>query len=214
VMNGLPRVIHTFNHGNRLQSPWAKTPFLPIRLEIENLTGAAGTHYLWQGSNSILAEGSVEKLGIAESILTPLTGINMPLSNTFYPVVSIRIKSTALTGIVIPTYFQAGTVDNTDIYFKLIRNATVNGTWVDHPDPNAFTQYNYTSTGAITDGVELSAGIITAGGGAAQIRVDTDTVYQIGRSNLGTVSDNLTLAIAAKNANKNAVATMTWIEQR
>jgi len=214
VMNGLPRVIHTFNHGNRLQSPWAKTPFLPIRLEIENLTGAAGTHYLWQGSNSILAEGSVEKLGIAESILTPLTGINMPSANTFYPIVSIRIKSTALTGIVLPTYFQAGTLDNTDIYYKLIRNATVNGTWVNHPDPNAFTQYNYTSTGAITNGVELSAGMITSGAGAGQIRVDTDTVYQLGRSSLGTVSDTLTLAIAAKNANKNAVATMTWIEQR
>jgi hypothetical protein len=214
VINGLPRVIHTFNHGNRLQSPWAKTPFLPIRLEIENLTGAAGTHYLWQGSNSILAEGSVEKLGIAESILTPLTGVNMPSSNTFYPIVSIRIKNTALTGIVLPTYFQASTLDNTDIYYKLIRNATVNGTWVDHPDPNAFTQYNYTSTGAITDGVELSAGMITSGAGAGQIRVDTDTVYQLGRSSLGTVSDTLTLAIAAKNANKNAVATMTWIEQR
>ena len=214
VINGLPRVIHIFNHGNRLQSPWAKTPFLPIRLEIENLTGVAGTHYLWQGSNSILAEGSVEKLGIAESILTPLTGINMPSANTFYPIVSIRIKSTALTGIVLPTYFQASTLDNTDIYYKLIRNATVNGTWVDHPDPNSFSQYNYTSTGAITDGVELSAGMITSGAGAGQIRVDTDTVYQIGRSGLGTVSDTLTLAIAAKNANKNAVATMTWIEQR
>ena len=214
VMNGLPRVIHTFNHGNRLQSPWAKTPFLPIRLEIENLTGAAGTHYLWQGSNSLLAEGSTEKLGIAESILTPLTGINMQLANTFYPVLSIRIKSTALTGIVLPTYFQAGTVDNTDIYFKLIRNATVNGTWVNHPDPNAFTQYNYTSTGAITDGVDLASGLITASGGASQIRVDSDTVYQLGRGSLGTVSDTLTLAIAAKNANKNAVASMTWIEQR
>ena len=214
VINGLPRVIHTFNHGNRLQSPWAKTPFLPIRLEIENLTGAAGTHYLWQGSNSILAEGTVEKLGIAESILTPLTGINMQLANTFYPVLSIRIKSTALTGIVLPTYFQAGTVDNTDIYFKLIRNATVNGTWVNHPDPNAFTQYNYTSTGAITDGVDLASGLITASGGASQIRVDSDTVYQLGRGSLGTVSDTLTLAIAAKNANKNAVASMTWIEQR
>jgi len=187
VINGLPRVIHTFNHGNRLQSPWAKTPFLPIRLEIENLTGAAGTHYLWQGSNSILAEGSVEKLGIAESILTPLTGVNMPRSNTFYPIVSIRIKNTALTGIVLPTYFQASTLDNTDIYYKLIRNATVNGTWVDHP---------------------------ASGAGAGQIRVDTDTVYQLGRSSLGTVSDTLTLAIAAKNANKNAVATLTWIEQR
>lgn len=214
LIDGEPRVIHTFNHGNRLQSPWAKTPFLPIRLELENLTGVAGTHYMWQGSNSILAEGSVEKLGIAESILTPLAGINLPSSNTFYPVVSIRIKSTALTGIVLPTFFQAGTVDNTDIYFKLIRNATVNGTWVDHPDPNAFTQYNYSSTGAITDGVELSSGIIAAGGGASQIRVDTDTVYQLGRGSLGTVSDTLTLAIAAKNANKNAVATLTWIEQR
>jgi hypothetical protein len=93
----------------------------------------------------------VEKLGIAENILTPLTGINMPSANTFYPIVSIKLKSTALSGIVLPTYFQAGTLDNTDIYYKLIRNATVNGTWVDHPDPNAFTQYNYTSTGAITD---------------------------------------------------------------
>lgn len=214
VINGLPRVIHTVNNGNRLQTAWCKTPFLPIRLELENLTGVAGTHYMWQGSNSILAEGSVEKLGIAESILTPLAGINMPSSNTFYPIVSLRLKSTALTGIVLPTYFQASTIDNTDIYYKLIRNATVNGTWVDHPDTNAFTQYNYTSTGAITDGIELSSGIITSGGGFAAVRVDSDTVYQIGRGSLGTVSDTLTLAIAAKNANKNAVASMTWIEQR
>lgn len=214
VINGLPRVIHTVQNGNRLQSPWAKTPFLPIRLEIENLTGAAGTHYLWQGSNSLLSEGSVEKLGIAVSLITPLAGINMPSSNTFYPIVSIRLKSTALTGILLPTFFQASTIDNTDIYFKLIRNATVNGTWVDHPDTNSFSQYNYTSTGAITDGVELTSGIITAGSSGSGIRVDADTVYQVGRSSLGTVSDTLTLAIAAKNANKNAVASMTWIEQR
>jgi hypothetical protein len=214
VINGFPRVIHIVNNGNRLKSPWAKTPFLPIRLEIENFGGAAGTHYMWQGSNSLLCEGSVEKLGIAENILTPLTGINMPTANTFYPILSIRLKSTALTGIVIPTYFQASTLDNTDIYYKLIRNASVNGTWVDHPDTNSFSQYNYTSTGAITDGFSLDSGMITANSGGVPIRIDTDTVYQIGRGSLGTVSDILTLAIAARNANKNAVATMTWIEQR
>lgn len=214
VINGLPRVIHRINSGNRLARPWCKTPFLPIRLEIENLTGVAGTHYLYQGSNSLLTEGSVEKLGIAESHLTTLNGINLPSAKVFYPVLSIRLKSTALTGIVLPTFFQAATVDNTDIYYKLIRNATVNGTWVDHSDPNAFTQYNETSTGAITNGVELASGIINAGGGATQIRVDADTVFQLGRSSLGTVSDTLTLAIAAKAANKDAIATMTWIEQR
>lgn len=161
IVNGLPRVIHTFNHGNRLLGPWAKTPFLPIRVELENFGGAAGTHYMWQGSNSLLSEGSVDKLGIAESIITPLTGINLPNARTFYPVVSIRMKSTALTGIILPAFFQAGTLDNTDIYYKLIRNPTINGTWVDHPDPNAFTQYNYSSTGAITDGVDLLSGLIS-----------------------------------------------------
>jgi hypothetical protein len=214
VIDGLPRVIHTVFNGNRLRSPWAKTPFLPIRLELENFGGAAGTHYMWQGSNSLLVEGSVEKLGIAENILTPLTGINMPNANTFYPILSIRLKSTALTGIVLPTYFQAGTLDNTDIYYKLIRNATVNGTWVDHPDPNAFTQYNYTSTGAITDGFVLDSGMIVAGSSGGPIELDEHTVYQIGRGSMGTVSDTITIAVAAKNANKNAVVAFTWIEQR
>ena len=214
LIDGTPRLIHVVNNGNRLQTPWCKTPFLPIRLEIENLTGVAGTHYLWQGSNSLLAEGSVEKLGIAESILTPLTGINLPAARTFYPVVSIRLKSTALTGIVLPTFFQAATIDNTTIYFKLIRNATINGTWVDHPDSDAFTQYNYTSTGAITNGNDLQSGIITSGGGGTGIRVDTDTVYQLGRSNLGTVSDTLTIAAASSVGNKDVVASLTWIEQR
>lgn len=214
IIDGFPRVIHTFNNGNRLLTPWSRTPFLPIRLELENFGGAAGTHYMWQGSNSLLVEGSVEKLGIAENILTPLTGISLQSANTFYPILSIRMKSTSLTGIVIPTYFQASTLDNTDIYYKLIRNATLNGTWVDHPDTNAFTQYNYTSTGAITDGSVLDSGIITAGASSGPIELDSDTVYQIGRGSMGTVSDTLTLAVAAKNANKNAVATMTWIEQR
>jgi hypothetical protein len=214
IIDGLPRVIHTVFNGNRLRTPWAKTPFLPIRLELENFGGATGTHYMWQGSNSLLVEGSVEKLGIAENMLTPLAGINMPLANTFYPILSIRLKPTTLTGIVLPTYFQAGTLDNTDIYYRLIRNATVNGTWVDHPDTNAFTQYNYTSTGAVTDGFALDSGIISAGANSGPIQLDSNTVYQIGRGSLGTVSDTITIAVAAKNANKNAVVSFTWIEQR
>jgi hypothetical protein len=43
---------------------------------------------------------------------------------------------------------------------------------------------------------------------------DNDTIYQIGRGNLGTVSDTLTLAIASPNTGKDALAAMTWIEQR
>jgi len=213
VVDGFTHIIHTFNHANRSTVPWSSTPFLPIRLEIENLTGVAGTHYLYQGSNSLVSEGEATKLGIAQNVTGPITGRTMSSANTFYPILSIRLKSTALKGIVLPTFFQAATIDNTSVFYKLIRNATLtNANFIDMPDTNAFTQYDVSAT-AYTGGVDLDSGFVIGGGGTG-IRLDQDTVYQIGRSSMGTVSDTLTLAIASPNANKAALAAMTWIEQR
>jgi len=215
IIEGSARTIHTFNTGNRLPFPWSITPFLPIRLEIKNIDGVAGTNYMVQFSNSLTNQGNTTKLGIAQSLLTPLTGYNMPTARTFYPVISIRLKATALQGIVIPSSFQAFTLDNTIIFYKIIRNATIaNGSWVNMTDTNSFVQYNMTSTTAITDGVNIDAGIISIGGGGSRVILDKDTQYQIGRSALGTVSDTITLAIAGYATNKDAVAALTWIEQR
>jgi hypothetical protein len=213
VINGFTHIIHTFNHGNIGTVPWSSTPFLPIRLELENLTGVAGTHYLYQGSNSLVSEGEATKLGIAQNVTGPITGRTMSAANTFYPILSIRLKSSALKGIVLPTFFQAATVDNTSVFYKLIRNATLTGAnFVDMPDANAFTQYDVSAT-AYTNGVDLDSGFVIGSGGTG-IRLDKDTVYQIGRGSMGTVSDTLTLAIACPNTNKSALAAMTWIEQR
>jgi hypothetical protein len=214
IIDGNPIVVQTFNTANTGVAPWCKTPFLPIRMEIENVSAATGPHYIWQGSNSLIADGSTNKAGIAQNILTPTAGISLTTANTFYPVVSIRLKSTMLQGVILPTSFQAATLDNTSIFFKLIRNATVNGTWVDMPDANSFAQYNYTSTGAITNGTDLFSGYIPSNSGGVVNKLDPETAYQIGRSALGTVSDTLTLAIAATNANKQGVGALTWIEQR
>jgi hypothetical protein len=139
-------------------------------------------------------------------------------ANTFYPVLSIRLKSTALQGIVMPTFFQAATTDNTILFYKFIKNATLTqGTWTDMPDSNSFSQYLESpaaGTTQVSGGTVLDNGIISGGSGGTGIRLDKDTVYQIGRSSLGTVSDTLTLAVAAANTNKSAIAAMTWIEQR
>jgi hypothetical protein len=214
TINGHTHTIHTFNHANFLDLPWASTPFLPIRLEIENLNGVAGTHYLYQGSNSLISEGTPDKLGIAQNITSPITGRTMSSANTFYPILSIRLKTAALKGIVLPAFFQAATLDNTSVFYKLVRNATLtNANFVDMPDANAFTQYDVSAT-AYTGGVDLDSGFVISGGGGTGIRLDKDTQYQIGRGSMGTVSDTLTLAIAAPNANKSAIAAMTWIEQR
>jgi hypothetical protein len=214
TIDGHTHTIHTFNTANRLTDPWCSTPFLPIRLELENLTGVAGTHYMWQGSNSLISEGKPDKLGIAQNIGTPVAGRTMAVANTYYPILSIRLKSTALNGIALPTFFQTATIDNTSVFFKLVRNATLTGAnFVNMPDENAFTQYDVSAT-SYTGGIDIDSGFVINGGGGTSIRLDKDTVYQIGRGSLGTVSDILTLAIACPNANKSALATFTWIEQR
>jgi len=204
---------HTFENSNTLDKVWCSTPFLPIRLEIENVTGVAGTHYLYQGSNSLIQEGEPEKLGTLVSIANPITGTTMSVANTFYPIVSIRLKSTQLSAVMILRSLQAATNDNTNVYWKLLENATnTGGTWVDHPDPNSFMQYNITET-ATTGGTTLLNGFVV-GGGAALIDIDDKAQLQIGRSGIGTISDTYTLACASPNANKAALAVLNWIEQR
>jgi len=227
-IDGQVRTIHTINAGNRLPYPWCKTPFLPIRLELTNTTGVStGPHYLYQGSNSLICEGFTDKLGIAQNVGTAVTGRILPVSQTYYPLLSIRLKPTTLTGIVLPTFFQAASLYQTSpssnstaisLAYKFVRNADLTGgTWVDMPDENAFTQYNRTATGIGTAGIDLDSGYIIQGSGGTGIRLDKDTVYQIGRSGIGTISDTLTLAVAVLDTGvTNAVAygAMTWIEQR
>lgn len=216
LIDGFQHVIHTFKNSNIITGPWCSTPFLPIRLELTNTTGGqtAPYHYLYQGSNSLTLEGRPDKLGIAQNIGGPVAGRTMASANTFYPILSIRLKSTALKGVVSPTFFQAATVDNTSVFYRLVRNATLTGAnFVDMPDANAFTQYDVSAT-SYTGGTDLDSGFVISGGSGTGIRIDKDTEYQIGRSSMGTVSDTLTLAIAAPIANKAALAALTWIEQR
>jgi hypothetical protein len=215
VIDGVTHIIHTFNTANTLVNPWCKTPFLPIRIEIKNTTGgqANGTYKIQQGSNSLISEGEPEKLGIAQNIQTAITGVNTGSPNTYTHLLSIRLKSSALQGIVLPTYFQVATTDNTSIFYKLIRNATITGgNWVNMPDANSFTQYNINATG-FSGGIALDSGFVMSGSGG-DIRIDKDTQFQIGRSSMGTVSDTLTIVGACSTNNKSGIAAMTWIEQR
>jgi hypothetical protein len=180
---------------------------------LENVTGVAGTHYMYQGSNSLIQEGDPQKLGVLVSYSNPITGTTMAVANTYYPIVSVRLKSNDLAAIMLPRSLQAATNDNTNVFWSLIENATLTGgTWVDHPDPDAFTQVNTTAT-ALTGGRVILSGF-TIGSGANLISIDSQADLQLGRSGIGTISDTYTLACASPNTNKAALAVLNWIEQR
>ena len=204
---------HTFDNSNTNENVWCSTPFLPIRVEIENVTGVAGTHYIYQGSNSLIQEGEPEKLGILESIANPITGTTMSSANTFYPIISLRLKASQLGAVALIRSLQAATNDNTNVYWRLIENPTLTGAnWTDDSDPNSFMQYD-TSATAITGGNTILSGF-TIAGGAALTPIDEKAQLQIGRSGIGTISDIYTLACASPNTNKKALAVLNWIEQR
>src|SRR5210317_246917 len=236
VIDGATRVIHTHKNANRYERPWAQTPFLPIRMEIEALTTVAGGPYtMLQGSNSVISEGTVGKLGIAQNISAPFYGTRMAnalssavTKDNWYPILSIRLKSPALNGIVLPQMFQVATIDNTNVFYNLVRNATIPAAvtagsdgpqpWLDHPDTNGFTQYQtYITPTNITEanhGSVLDSGFVIAGGGGSGVELEGKTAYQIGRSSLGTVSDVFTILCASNGTGKDALASFTWIEQR
>jgi len=236
VIDGATHVVHTHRTANRYALPWAQTPFLPIRVEMEALSTVAGGPFtMLQGSNSIISEGTVGKLGIAQNISAPFYGTRMAAAlasvatkDNWYPVLSIRLKSSALNGIVLPQMFQVATIDNTNIFYKLVRNATIPPAvtagsdgpqpWLDHPDPNGFTQYQtYIAPTNITEanhGRVLDSGFVISGGGGTGVKLEGKTAYQIGRSSLGSVSDVFTILCASNGTGKDALASFTWIEQR
>jgi hypothetical protein len=214
VIDGHAHVIHTFYHANRINTVWCATPFLPIRVEITNVLGTAGVHKIYQGSNSLISEGEVGKLGIAQNFTTTITGKSLGSPNTFRPVLSIRLKTSSLTGVVLPTFFQAISLSNASVFYKLVLNAELtDASFTDMPDPNSFTQYDQSAT-AYTGGTDLDSGYVSSDSQGLKITLDGDTRFQIGRNSMGTVSDILTLVMASPTNNATAVGSMTWIEQR
>ncbi len=204
---------HTFDNSNTNPHVWCSTPFLPIRLEIENVTGVAGTHYMYQGSNSLIQEGEPEKLGTLVSQGNAITGTTMASANTYYPILSLRLKSNSLSGVVIPRSLQVSTNDNTNIFWRLIENPTLTGAvFTNHANSDAITQYDTTAT-SFTGGKVLLSGFVVGGGGQSVI-IDDKAQLQIGRSGIGTISDIYTLVCASPNANKAALAVLNWLEQR
>lgn len=215
VINNQTIDIHTFLHANVITDPWCSTPFIPMRVELENVSAVAGTS-MYQISSCHSQEAMSDSLGFPLSIATSITGKSLTTSNTYYPVLSLRLKSANLNGIVIPQYLQAGTTDNTFINYQLILNPTLTGaSWANHPTTESIVQYDITAS-TFTGGTILNQGF-AASGYNDRLSLNENAAsgnFQIGRSSMGTVSDILTIAIAAGTSNKAGIAVMNWIEQR
>lgn len=206
--------IHQFDTGNIEPHTWTSTPFLPVRKEITNVTGAAGTHSMYVGSTSIYAESETSIIGRESNASSPITGTSTGnTANVFVPVLSIRLKSDRLRGVVLPIDFQAATLDNTAIFYRLVSNPVLTGaSWVS-AGAESFVEYDISAT-AQSNGTILKTGYLSSSNQGDIIKFDRQVNTQLARNNLGTTSEILSIEIASTQANKAAFASINWIEIR
>lgn len=123
IINGTYIVCHTFQNANLTVGVYMQTAILPLRYEITNTASASGT--LAQICCTVISEGGYEQT--SQTYNARQTTLVSGFSTTFVPLVSIRLNSSYLGAIVIPSNVSAFPVANGSYEFAFIKNATLTG---------------------------------------------------------------------------------------
>jgi hypothetical protein len=197
IINGEYIVCHTFENANVYGTTvYMTTAILPVRYEITSTSALAAT--LTQVCSSVISEGGFEAISV-EHVARRTTIFNtINTTANFFPIVSIRLASTALGAVVIPKsiQFQPTTLQNYEI--ALIKNPTLTGaSWAAVPS-DANVEYDVSATAISAAGTIVQNGYIASSGGGGQTSTIEPTGYnwdlQLGVS-LTSVSDIYTLGV-------------------
>jgi hypothetical protein len=215
VINGNYYVCHKFQHANIISSTYITTASLPLRYEITNTGATSGASTLKQICSTVLSEGGYELRGAQQAVGTPITSPKtLATAGTFYPIVSIRLKSTRLDGIAVATALSA--IGNTAANFNwqvVTGGTTTGGSWVS-AGASSSVEYNLTGS-SFTGGRVIASGYFTA---TASTSVSVDILRaallstQLERDGLTATPYEFTLTLAAGTNNETVFGSMDWEE--
>ena len=215
VIDGNFYVCHKFQHANLITSTYITTASLPLRYEITNTGSTSGASTLKQICSTVLSEGGYELTGLQQAVGIP---INSPrtlgTAGTFYPVISLRLKTARLDGIAILSALSAMPITTGNYNWQLIATGTTTGgTWVS-AGTNSSVEYNITGT-TFAGGRILASGFFNATNqGSSQIDLLKEALFkfQLERNGLTATPFELTLIIASDSASDTVVASLDWEE--
>jgi hypothetical protein len=215
IINGKFIVCHTFHHANNIDSTYITTASLPLRYEIENIGTTTGESTLKQICSSVVSEGGYELRGLQQAVGTVITAPKaLTTAGTFYPVVSIKLKSTRLDAIVILTALSLMGIGSGIYNWKIIVSGTTSGgTWTD-AGANSSIEYKLNGTG-VSGGRTLASGYFTSNNQSSttiDILKEALFKFQLERNGLTGEAYELTLAIAASTNNELVHGSMDWEE--
>lgn len=216
IINGRFILAHTFHHANIITSTYITTASLPLRYEIKNTAATSGSSTFKQICSTVISEGGYELRGLQQAVGTAVNAPRICLNaNTYYPVISIKLKSGFLDAIVILTALSMlGTGNNAIFNWQLVASGTTTGgSWVD-AGANSAVQYNISGS-SFSGGRILASGFLTSntqGQQSVDILKEALFKFQLERNGLTSTANELTLIVAAKIADDQFYASLDWEE--
>jgi len=175
------------------------TAILPVRYEITNTGATASSSALKQICSSVVSEAGFEQTSIDHVAKRDTEFINIDTTATYFPIVSIRLASTALGAVVLPNRVQFLPLTNQNYEVVLLKNPTLTGaTWASTVASDANVEYDVAATAISSIGTVVESNYVTSTGSGGTVNTSSVLSYnwdlQLGAS-LASVSDIYTLAV-------------------
>ena len=214
---------HTFFNSNTEVSPgvprttsYMGTACLPIRMEFEN-TGATGSPSSFRLiCTSVISEGGIEPGGRPRAVGHALASPRRISSTDGYvPILTMRLKSTRLGGIVLPKRFSLAVSGNNNYEWRIIMGGVTTGgagTWLDAGATDSSVQYLLDRT-AITGGTVVEQGYIINSNQSSLSPSQSELFkYQLERNTFTGTSSELTVVLTCTGTNNDVWAAVEWQE--
>lgn len=218
IINGEYIHCHSFQHANVIQGTYITTATLPVRAEIVNTDTTTSSSTLKQICATVLSEGGYQLHGqSAEAKLPIASPRDLTVASTKYPVVSIRLKSNRLDGVVILDSLNVlGITNNANYCWEIVQGgSTTGGSWVS-AGTSSLVEYNITATGySLGDGEVLTAGYAVGsnqGSEMSQLQRENLFEYQLERNSFTSTPYELVLVLSTDNAGADVLASLGWQE--
>ena len=218
IIDGQFILCHTFHHANLITSTYITTASLPLRYEITNTGTTASSSTLKQICSTVISEGGYELRGRQQAVGTPIaTPYDLTVADTYYPIISIRLKSARLDAVAIQTALSLiGTSNNANYNWRMVASGTTTGgTWTS-AGANSSIEYNLTGTSfAQGTGSILASGWFQGsnqGSSVVDILKEALFKFQLQRDYFTSTALELTLIVATDNAGSDVYATLDWEE--
>ena len=216
VINGSFYICHTWDHANLITSTYITTASLPISCEITNTGTTASASTFKQICSTVISEGGYALTGLQQSVGTPVTTAKtLTTGGTFYPIVSLRLKTTRLDAIAVLTAIAIQGTGNNNVFRWEVRAAgtTTAGAWTS-AGANSSVEYNLTGTG-YTGGRILAAGFTSSSNqGTPSINILKEALFanQLERDIFTATPYELAIVVAGATNGTSCYASMDWEE--